>query len=465
MSAEQRLDSSAPMKETVPPHNLDAERSVLGAMMLDDKAVAQAIESLETSSFYIPAHRSIYAAVRHLFENNQAADMVTVAAQLETQGALEKAGGATYLSDLVSSVPTTANIEYYAEIVQDKWLLRELIEAAHKVSVSCYRGEESAAELIEQAEQAVFRVSERRNRGDFEQMKDMMMNVIDHLQSLQNKEGNVTGLDTGFTKLNDLTSGFQPGELVIVAARPAMGKTAFVLNVAEHIATAQNRTVAIFSMEMTARQLVMRMLASHARVEGMRLRRGDLRKQDWMALVQAGTVLRKTDIFIDASPQLTPLEVRARCRRLRAENPNLALVIIDYIQLMDARGRNIDSRQQEIAYISRSLKAMAIELKLPVIAISQLNRESERGREKGTRPQLSQLRESGAIEQDADVVMLLYRPAYYSNDPKYVNRAELILAKQRNGPTGTVHLQFLDNFARFENPPEGFMDGFDDNEP
>jgi replicative DNA helicase len=450
--------------DRVPPHDTEAERSILGAMLIDERSVALGLDALGDAAFYTPAHRLVFRAVRTLFERKEPSDIVTIASLLQAQNDLENAGGASYIAGLASAVPTAANAEHYAKIVQDKYLMRELIRAAQAVAADCYRGEFSAEELIESAEQSVFKIADRRRRGDFEQLKKMMLGVIEYLEKLQEKGGAVTGLDTGFTQLNEMTTGLHGGELIIVAARPAMGKTALVLNMAEHIAVQQNRAVAIFSMEMTARQVALRLLGSHARVEGQRLRKGDLRPQDWTALVQAGTALSKADIFIDASPQLTPLEINARCRRLKAENPNLSLIVLDYIQLMDARGRAIESRQQEIAYISRSLKAMAIELDLPVIAISQLNRESERGKEKGVRPQLSQLRESGAIEQDADVVILLYRPAYYSNDPKYADHAEAIIAKQRNGPTGTVHLQFLDRFTRFDNPPEGFMDAYDADE-
>jgi len=450
--------------DRVPPHDTEAERSILGAMLIDERAVALGLDGLGDTAFYTPAHRLVFRAVRTLFERKEPSDIVTIASLLQAQNDLENAGGAAYIAGLASAVPTAANAEHYAKIVRDKFLMRELIRASQAVVADCYRGELSAEELIETAEQSVFKIAESRQRGDFEQLKKMMLGVIEYLEKLQQKGGAVTGLDTGFTQLNEMTTGLHGGELIVVAARPAMGKTAFVLNMAEHIAVHQNRAVAIFSMEMTARQVALRLLGSHARVEGQRLRKGDLRPQDWTALVQAGTALSKADIFIDASAQLTPLEINARCRRLKAENPNLALVVLDYIQLMDARGRAIEGRQQEIAYISRSLKAMAIELDLPVIAISQLNRESERGKDKGSRPQLSQLRESGAIEQDADVVVLLYRPAYYSNDPKYADHAEAIIAKQRNGPTGTVHLQFLDRFARFDNPPEGFMDAYDTDE-
>lgn len=456
---------SAPESGLVPPQSLDAERSVLGAMLLDENAVAIALDTLREESFYSPGHRLIFGAIRTLFERKEPSDLVTVTALLQSQGHLEKAGGAAYVAGLVAEVPTTANVAHYVKIVLDKWLARELIRTTQQVAAACYRGEMSAEELIEDAEQRIFRLSELRERPGFVSLKEMMTGVIEHLERIQDNTSGVTGLDTGFTKLNEMTTGLHGGELIVVAARPSMGKTAFALNIAEHVAVEGNRAVAIFSMEMSAMQVVMRLLSSRARVEGQRLRRGGLTKQDWAALIQAGTALGKAEIYIDASPQLTPLELNARCRQLKARNPNLSLIVVDYIQLMDARGRAIENRQQEIAYVSRSLKALAVEMNLPVIAISQLNRESEKGgREKFARPQMSQLRESGAIEQDADVVILLFRPAYYSDDPKYQDRAEAIIAKQRNGPTGTVHLQFLDRFARFQDPPPGFTEAYDEDD-
>jgi len=447
----------------VPPQSLDAERSVLGAMLLDETALALALDVLrDDAAFYSPAHRLVFSAIKTLFERKEPSDLVTVTALLQSLGQLEKAGGAAYVAGLVTAVPTTANVEYYVKIVQDKWLARELIRATQQIAAASYRGETTAEELIEDAEQRMFRLSELQQRSGFLPLKDMMTGVIEHLEKIQDNTSGLTGLDTGFAKLNEMTTGLHGGELIVVAARPSMGKTAFALNIAEHVAVEGNRAVAIFSMEMSAMQLALRMLGSRARVEGQRLRRGGLSKQDWTALIQAGTALGKAEMYIDASPQLTPLEINARCRQLKAKNANLSLVVVDYIQLMDAHGRTIENRQQEIAYISRSLKALAVELNLPVIAISQLNRESEKGgREKFTRPQMSQLRESGAIEQDADVVILLFRPSYYSDDPKYQDRAEAIIAKQRNGPTGTVHLQFLDRFARFQDPPPGFIEAYD----
>lgn len=446
----------------VPPHSTDAERSVLGAMVLDERAMTKMVSALTAECFYHQAHRTIFSSAIALFEKKVPVDIVTLATEMEANGTLDAAGGAAYLADLSTSVPTTANVDYYAKVVRDHWLARELIRAAQQISASSYRGDVPIEDLLESAQKDIFDIAQSKKRPDFERINSLMIDAIDYISELQKKKGAVTGLDTGFAGLNALTTGFHKGDLIVVAARPAMGKTAFVLNIAEHVSIRENTAVAIFSLEMTARQLVMRLLASHARVEGQRLRNGNLRKQDFMHLMNAGSVLQKADIYIDSAPQLSPLEIRARCRRLMAETPNLGLVVVDYIQLMEAAGKGIESRQQEIAYISRSLKAMALELNLPVVALSQLNRESEKGAGgKATRPQLSQLRESGAIEQDADVVMLLFRPGYYSDDPQYQNLAEVILAKQRNGPTGIVRLQFLDEYALFTDPPEGFYEQFD----
>jgi len=455
-------EDQLPELKRIPPSNVAAEKSVLGSMMLDERAVAEAVTTLKERSFYIPGHRLIFSAIVSLFDAQKSIDLISVATTLQTQGSLEKAGGEEYLAQLTESVPTTANIEFYAKSVQDKYIVRELILASQTIVADCYRGELETAELLGSAEKKVFDIAQSGTKGDFAKISDMMLDTIEYLEELSKKKGNVTGVDTGFHQLNEFTTGFHNGELIIIAARPAMGKTAFALNLAENVAIKDNRAVAVFSMEMTARQLLLRILSSHAGVEGQKLRRGDLSQRDWTAFMQAGTVFKKAKIFIDASPQLTPLDVRARCRRLKADNPDLGLILIDYIQLMDANAKGIDSRQQEVAYISRSLKAMAMELNLPVVALSQLNRDSEKGKEKGARPQLSQLRESGAIEQDADVVLLLYRPAYYSEDPKFENYAEVILAKQRNGPTGTVKLNFFNKFARFEDPAPGAFDGFDE---
>ncbi len=444
--------------DRVPPHDTDAERSVLGALLLDERAVAVAVDLLKEDAFYTPAHRLVFGTVCMLYERGEPSDAVTVTSLLQTRDELQRAGGAAYVSGLASNVPTTANIEYYVKIVSDKWYLRSLLQASHAIAADCFRGDAPCEEVIEKAEQRIFQIAESRPREGFQPISKMMVGVIEVLEHLQNKQGGLSGIASGFTKLDELTTGLHGGELIVVGARPSVGKTAFALNIAEHVALVENRSVAIFSLEMSAQQVLMRMLSAHARVSGQRLRRGDMSPRDWTALVQAGTVLTKAQIYIDATSRLTPLEVNARCRRLKHDDANLALVIIDYIQLLDSGGRNTESRQQEISYVSRSMKALARELDVPVMALCQLNRESERGKEVPMRPQLSQLRESGAIEQDADVVLLLYRPGMHNDDPALEDVAEAILAKQRNGPTDKVILQYLKDFARFDNPPPGFFD-------
>jgi len=405
-------ESTSNFTDRIPPHRKDAEQSVLGAMMLDETVLAAAIDALTPKSFYFPGHRHIFAAAEKLFDKQSPVDVVTVTDELASSEMLEQAGGPVYLSELVDTVPTTANYEYYIKIVRDKWIMRELLSATNRIVGKCYEGELEVGALLESAQHELFGVDEKRKHGEFKELKNMMGEATTHLGKLIANKGNLTGVDTGFTKLNELTT----------------------------------------------LQLVMRILASHVRIDAQKLRRGGLTKQDLTLLINAAAALKKADVYIDPSSSLTPLEVSARCRQLKAKNPNLGLVIIDYIQLMQGTGKSTENRQQEISYISRSLKAMALELDLPVIALSQLNRESEKGNEKGTRPKLSQLRESGAIEQDADLVMLLFRKYMSSQDPKDENTAELIIAKQRNGPIGNILLKFENSYARFEDPPEGFAE-------
>jgi replicative DNA helicase len=459
MCAEPAISPAAVDFDRIPPHDLEAERCVLGACMLDDRAIDAALDHLKTDAFHQPGHRLVFSAICTLRERQEPCDMVTVSSLLQTQNKIELAGGAAYIAGLASAVPTTANIEHYVKIVEDKWTLRQLLRASQVIAADCFRGDEEVEKTLEAAEQLIFQIAERRPREGFLAInRDSIGKALEFLEKQQGKQGGLSGVGTGFEKLDELTTGLHAGELIIVGARPSVGKTAFALNVAEHVATSENRAVAIFTLEMTAQQLIMRMLSSHAHVDGQRMRRGTMTVQDWTAIMQAGALLGKAEIYVDETPQLSPLEVNARCRRLKAEKPNLALVIVDYIQLMNASGRTIENRQQEISYISRSLKALARELRLPVMALCQLNRESEKGRDVPGRPQLSQLRESGAIEQDADVVLLLYRPGMHNQDPQVQDRAEVILAKQRNGPIGVVTLQYLSGFARFGNPPPHFFD-------
>ena len=446
------------ISDRVPPHSKEAEQCVLGAMMLDETVMVAAIDALDTKSFYFPGHRHIFSAAENLFSKQSPVDIITVTDELASAELLEQAGGPVYLSELVDTVPTTANYEHYVKIVRDKWLVRELISATNRIVSKCYEGGQEISELLGSAQKELFDVEKKQEHGEFKKLGAMMSEAAKHLEKLIANKGNITGVDTGFTKLNEMTTGLHGGELVIIAARPSVGKTALALNLAENAAIKDQKAVAIFSLEMTALQLVMRILASHVRIDAQKLRRGGLTQQDLSLLLNASAALKKAEIYIDPSASLTPLEVSARCRRLKAENPNLGLVIIDYIQLMHGSGKSSENRQQEISYISRSLKSMALELDLPVIALSQLNRESEKGNEKGARPKLSQLRESGAIEQDADLVLLLFRKYMTSHDPNDENTAELIVAKQRNGPIGNILPKFENKYARFEDPPEGFAE-------
>ncbi|MCK5852644.1 replicative DNA helicase [bacterium] len=457
-SHESTLPRNNNITNRVPPHSKEAEQCVLGAMMLDETVLVAAIDALSTKSFYFPGHRHIFSAAENLFSKQSPVDVITVSDELASEELLEQAGGPVYLSELVDTVPTTANYEHYVKIVRSKWLMRELISATNRIVSKCYEGNQEIGDLLGSAQVELFNIDKLREHGEFKKLGQMMGEAAKHLEKLIANKGSITGVDTGFTKLNDMTTGLHGGELIIIAARPSVGKTALALNLAENAAINDNKAVAIFSLEMTALQLVMRILASHVRIDAQKLRRGGLTQQDLSLLLNASAALKKADIYIDPSATLTPLEVSARCRRLKAENPNLGLVIIDYIQLMQGSGKNSENRQQEISYISRSLKALALELDLPVVALSQLNRESEKGNEKGARPKLSQLRESGAIEQDADLVLLLFRKYMTSHDPKDENTAELIVAKQRNGPIGNILLKFENNYARFEDPPEGFAE-------
>jgi len=438
-------------KSATPPHSTVSEKSVLGSMLLDEYVQMTAFDMLTEGMFYHAAHKLLYQAMVDTFDMQKPVDTTTVVSLLTFRKQLEDAGGPGYISDLVTDVPTTANFEAYAKTVVDMWKLRKHIGVGRKMIENCMSGESDPEDIIEENERMVYEASQGRARNSFEPVTEVMKHTVATLERLKDMgKGGVTGVDTGFTKLNEMTTGFHRGELILVAARPAMGKTAFALNMAEHISSGTGG-VALFSLEMTSEQLVMRLLAAHARIPGQRLRTGTLSTPHWAALGQAMQHFKKCKIYIDGSASLTPTEMRSRCRRLKAEHPDLACVFVDYIQLMDG-GKGMRSRQEEVSYISRSLKQMAMELDLPVVALSQLNRESEKVGGQGHRPQLSQLRESGSLEQDADVVLLLYRPSYFSNEDD--ERAEVILAKQRNGPTGTVPLRFLDKFARFEDGVE-----------
>ncbi|MDD4051078.1 MAG: replicative DNA helicase [candidate division Zixibacteria bacterium] len=448
--------------ERIPPHSQDAEQALLGAMLIDESAVARAVEILrQERRFYSAAHRKIFAAITGLYERSQPADITTVAEELERLGELADCGGRAYLAGLASGVATAANAEYYARIILEKSTLRDLIEASSDIVNQAYRQEKEVDDLLDEAEQKVFDISEGQLRSDFSRVADLLPHTFESIESYVETKGGLIGYSTGYTDLDGYTAGLHRGDLIIIAGRPSMGKSALVLNIAENLSLSANKAAAVFSLEMSKEQLALRMLCGRAKVSSHRLRTGRMSESDWPKLSNAAGPLEKALIYIDDTPSMTVLEMRAKARRL-ASQQDLGLVVVDYIQMMTG-SRHAENRQQEISQISRGLKALAKELGVPVIGCSQLSRMVEtRGGDR--RPQLSDLRESGAIEQDADVVMFVYRPEYYlsgldAEDPKLLEvkgRAEIIIAKQRNGPTGTVTLSFLKDFARFENLAAGY---------
>jgi len=454
--------SDQDIKGKVPPHSDDAEQAILGAMLIDESAIAKAVEILRQNiAFYTPAHRLIFSAIVSLYERSQPADITTVAEELKKQGELENCGGVSYLAGLATGVATAANADQYARIVLEKATLRGLIEASTEIVSECYRQEKEVDDILDEAEQKIFDVSEAQLRSDFSSIKDLLPHTFEAIDNYLDTKGGLIGLPTGFKELDDLTAGMHRGDLIVVAGRPSMGKSALVLNMAEHLCIETGKTAAVFSLEMSKEQLALRMLCGRAKISSHKLRTGKLPDADWAKLSSAADPLSKAQIYIDDSPAMTVLEMRAKARRLAAQT-ELGLVVIDYMQMMSG-SRYAENRQQEISQISRGLKGLAKELKVPVVACSQLSRQVEtRGGDR--RPQLSDLRESGAIEQDADVVMFVYRPEFYlshldEDDPKLLEvkgRAEIIVAKQRNGPTGMVRLTFLKDFARFENLAPGF---------
>jgi replicative DNA helicase len=435
------------LADRVPPQHVEAEEFVLGAILLDNQALNKVLEVLSPNAWYREAHRKIFQAMIDLSETNEAIDQITVCEQLRRRNELEQVGGAAYLAQLVAQVPTAANVRHHARIVQDKSLLRNLITVATDIVASGYQDVEKVDDLIDQAERKIFELAERRMRQSFIPVRQIVKGTFEMIERLYERKELVTGVPTGFADLDKMTAGLQPSDLIILAGRPSMGKTALALNMAQHAATKCNETVAIFSLEMSKEQLVLRMLCSEARVDAHKLRSGFLAREDWRKLTDAASRLSESKIFIDDTPGLTVLEMRAKARRLKAEH-RLALVIVDYLQLMRGRG-GADNREQEISDISRSLKGLAKELSVPVVALSQLSRAVEtRGGDK--KPQLSDLRESGAIEQDADVVMFVFREEVYRQDENNRGVAEILVRKQRNGPTGEVALTFLDRYTRFE---------------
>ena len=451
--------------QRLPPQNLEAEMSVLGGVLLENEALNKALEYLTTLDFYRESHRKIFNALIILSEKGEPADLVTLTAVLKDRGELEAVGGSTYLTTLVDYVPTAANISYYCKLVKEKSVARKLIEASTNIATSGYDGGDME-EILDKAEKAIFEIAENRIRPSYYPVRDILKDTFKSIELLYERKELVTGVPTGYHELDKMTAGLQPSDLVIVAGRPSMGKTAFALNVIEYATTHADKPVpaVVFSLEMSKEQLVQRMLCSLARVDAGRLRTGHLGESDWPKLTMAAGQLNDTEIYIDDTPAITVLELRSKCRRLKAEH-GLGLIIVDYLQLM--QGSNPESRQQEISEISRSLKALAKELHVPVVALSQLNRSLESRTDK--RPMMADLRESGAIEQDADVIMFVYREAVYCEDCKSRERtcdkghdkdAEVIIGKQRNGPIGTVHLTFRGEFTRFENQAHRDDDGY-----
>ncbi len=437
----------------LPPQHIEAEQSILGGILIENEAINRVTEILDADDFYRDGHRKIFNALINLSERDEPADLITLTNELRKIDQLDSIGGASYLASLIDSVPTAANIQYYARIVKEKAILRKLIQTSTEIITQSYEDRGDVEGFLDEAERSIFEISEKRVRPSFYPIREIVKESFATIEKLFKKKEAVTGVPSGFKELDRLTAGFQPSDLIIIAGRPSMGKTAFCLDVAEYAAIDNKIPVAIFSLEMSKEQLVIRMLCSQAHVEGTRLRTGYLNESDWPKLTIAAGSLSESPIYIDDTAALSVLEMRAKARRLKADH-GLGMLIVDYLQLMKGRAR-VESRQQEISEISRSLKALAKELNIPVIAVSQLSRKTEE--RTGNRPQLSDLRESGAIEQDADLILFIYRDEVYNKDPDNPNRgkAEVIIGKQRNGPIGKIDLAFLDKFTTFKDLYKG----------
>ncbi|PZE19067.1 replicative DNA helicase [Paenibacillus xerothermodurans] len=431
--------------DRIPPQNLEAEQAVLGAILLDSDSLVTAMERISHDDFYRTSHQLIFEAMIELAEENEPIDLITLTARLQNKQQLEEIGGIKYLSELANAVPTAANIDYYSQIVEEKSMLRRLIRAATNIVTEGYASTDDVGDLLSDAEKRILEISQRRSNSGFIAIRDVLMEVFDKVEFLYNNKGGTTGVKSGFLDLDKMTSGFQRSDLIIVAARPSVGKTAFALNIAQNVGVREKETVAIFSLEMGAAQLVQRMICAEANVDAGRMRTGFLEQDDWEKLTMAIGALSEANIYIDDSPSVTVADIRAKCRRLKQEK-GLGMILIDYLQLIHGRGKG-DNRQQEVSEISRTLKQIARELDVPVIALSQLSRGVEQRQDK--RPMMSDLRESGSIEQDADIVAFLYRDDYYDKESEKKNIIEIIIAKQRNGPVGTVELAFLKNFNKF----------------
>ncbi|PLY12070.1 MAG: replicative DNA helicase [Sedimenticola sp.] len=450
-SAAKMMDSGITDNLKVPPHSIQAEQSVIGGLMLDNSAWDQIADVVSEEDFYRREHRLIFRSVESLAEKNQPYDVVTLSEELERFGQLKEAGGLAYLGSLAKDTPSAANIKAYAGIVREHSVMRQLIHVGTDIANSGFQPEgRDSTQLLDEAEQRVFQIAEQgsRGKGGFVGIKSLLTKAVDKIETLFEQDDPITGLSTGFTDLDKMTSGLQPADLVIVAGRPSMGKTTLAMNISENIAVNSGKPVAVFSMEMPGEQLAMRMMSSLGRIDQHRIRTGRLEDDEWPRLTSAVSILAEAKLFIDDTPAMTPTEVRARARRLMREHGELGLIMIDYLQLMQAPS-HAENRTNEISAISRSLKALAKELKVPVIALSQLNRSLEQRTNK--RPIMSDLRESGAIEQDADLVVFIYRDEVYNQDSTEKGIAEIIIGKQRNGPIGTLRLTFLGKYTKFEN--------------
>ena len=430
------------------PHSIEAEQSVIGSMIMDRDAITVASEIISGEDFYGRQYGVLFDAMVELNDEGKPVDLVTLQDRLKEKDVPPEVSSLEFIRDLITAVPTSANIKYYANIVAEKATLRKLIRLNEEIANTCYAGKENLEVILEDTEKKVFELVQRRNTGEFVPIRQVVMNAMDKIEKASKNKGNVTGIATGFIDLDYRTAGMQPSDLILIAARPSMGKTAFVLNIAQYVAFRSNQTVAIFSLEMSKEQLVNRMFSLESRVDAQHLRTGNLSDAEWEKLIESAGVIGKSNLIIDDTPGISISELRSKCRKFKLEH-NLQMIIIDYLQLMSGSGKGSDSRQQEVSDISRSLKALARELSVPVIALSQLSRAVEQRPDH--RPMLSDLRESGAIEQDADMVMFIYRDDYYNKDSEKKGIAEIIIAKQRNGPIGTVDLVWLPEYTKFAN--------------
>ncbi|MNM47318.1 Replicative DNA helicase [compost metagenome] len=444
--------------DRIPPQNLEAEQAVLGAILLQSEALITAMERVRTEDFYDKSHQMIYETMIELGEANQPIDLITLTSRLQDKGELEEIGGVSHLARLAHAVPTAANVDYYARIIEEKSMLRRLIRTATQIVSDGYTNGDDVGGMLSDAERKILEISNGRSGSGFIAIRDVLMEVFERVEVLHQNRGTTTGVSSGFADLDKMTAGFQRNDLIIVAARPSVGKTAFALNIAQNAAVRSKETVAIFSLEMSAAQLVQRMICAEANLDASVMRTGDFKSDDdWSKLTMGIAALSEADIYIDDTPGITVADIRAKCRRLKKER-GLGMIVIDYLQLIQGRGKPGENRQQEVSEISRTLKQIGRELEVPVIALSQLSRGVEQRQDK--RPMMSDLRESGSIEQDADIVAFLYRDDYYNQETEKKNIIEIIIAKQRNGPVGTVELVFLKNFNKFANYERAHADAF-----